>query len=41
MLNKSDLEAAKEIKKLIERAYDRYTTNIYDDIQYMQNKIEH
>jgi hypothetical protein len=32
MLGKSDLEAGKEMRRLIERAYDRYTTNIYDDI---------
>lgn len=41
MPQKTDLQAAKEMRLLIERAYDRYTTNIYDMIQYFQNKIEH
>ena len=41
MPQKTDLQAAKEMRGLIEHAYDRYTTNIYDYIQYFQNKIEH
>ena len=32
MDDKNDLEAALEMKRLIQRAYDRYTTNLYDDI---------
>ena len=27
------------MRKIIEHAYDNINTNLYDDIQYLQNKI--
>ena len=35
----NELQAAKMMKRIILDAYDKLTTNIYDEIQHLQNKI--
>jgi hypothetical protein len=39
MPDKNDLEAAKEMNKIIEYAEKNLRTILYDEIQYLQNKI--
>lgn len=39
VLEKNDIEAAKYMRGIIYDAYDKFTTRMYDEIQYMQNKI--
>ena len=38
-LDLTTLESALYMRSLIARAHDKWTTNIYDKIQFMQNKI--
>lgn len=37
----NEIEAAEHMKKVIENAADHWTTNWYDRIQYIQQKIYH
>lgn len=37
----NDLQASTMMKKIILDAYDKLTTNIYDGIQHLQNKIHY
>lgn len=39
MPDKNDFEAAKEMNKIIEYAEKNLRTILYDEIQYLQNKI--
>ncbi len=35
----NELQSATMMKKIILDAYNKLTTNLYDDIQHLQNKI--
>ena len=39
MEDKNDMAAAKQMKKIIDNAYRNLRTLLYDEIQYLQNKI--
>ena len=41
MIGMNDMEATVELEKKIKNAFDKWTTNVYDKIQYLQNKIEY
>ena len=41
MLHLSEVEAAEEIKQIVLSAADHWTTNWYDRIQWIQQKIYH
>jgi phosphatidylinositol kinase/protein kinase (PI-3 family) len=38
-LEMNAIECANHMRSLIENAHNKWTTNIYDHIQYLQNKI--
>ena len=40
LINKTEFEAALAIQSILDDAYDKYTTNLYDAIQKFQNKID-
>ena len=39
MEDKNDFAAAKEMKRIIDNAFENFRSFLYDEIQYLQNKI--